>query len=234
MRLLENPIVIEALYLNSNTRMSTVDRLVELAARNGVELSGVATFAAHVEAIKGVLIVDEPTDEPLPEDDDFRAAVALDDDADAVEIDRVDGSEEVNSKHKPLATLIRDMNNAQKVRFTLVGNAAARAILVRDPLKLVALAAIGAPSVSDSEAARIAVSKEVDEGVLKFIGNKREWLSNYELKRNLVFNPKTPQGTSMKFLSHMRLNDLRALARSKNVPIALRTAANNRLKKKSH
>ena len=35
-RLLENPRIIELLYMNKNTRMSTADRIVELAARNGL------------------------------------------------------------------------------------------------------------------------------------------------------------------------------------------------------
>ena len=52
------------------------------------------------------------------------------------------------------------------------------------------------------------------------------------MKRNLVFNAKTPMGISMKFLAHMRANDLRALARSKGIPASLRTAAKQRVDKK--
>ncbi|HJL19258.1 MAG TPA: hypothetical protein RMH99_26575 [Sandaracinaceae bacterium LLY-WYZ-13_1] len=231
-RLLEHPEIIESLYKNKHTRMSTVDRLVELAARNGVELEGVATFQAHVEAIQGQLIPDEPLEEPLPADEAYRDALEADGEEDAVERDKVDGSEEVKETHRPLAQKIGDMSIAQKVRLSLIGNAAARSILVRDPNKMVAMSAISSPAMNDGEAARIAVSKQVSDDILRYIGNRRDWLGNYEVKRNLLFNPKTPMGVSMKFLSHLRTNDLRALARSKSVPAALRTAAKQRMDKK--
>lgn len=231
-RLLQHPTIIEALYKNRSTRMSTVDRLVELAARNGVVLAGVATFEAHVEAIKDQLIVDEPLDEPLPDDLDFQVALELDDDEEPIERDKVEGTEEIKESHKPLMQKIQDMSTGQKIRLTLLGNAAARAILVRDPNKTVSMAAVGSPAMTDAEAARIAQSKQVSDDILRYIGNRRDWLGNYELKRNLMFNPKTPMGIAMKFLSHLRVTDLRALARSKNVGASLRTAANQRVQKK--
>ncbi len=231
-RLLASPEIIEALYKNRNTRMSTADRLVELAARNGVELEGVATFKAHVEAIQGELIIDEPTDEPLPDDLEFAEALEHDDDGEPIETDKVDGTEEVKDSHKPLAQRIAAMSAPQKIRLCLIGNAAARAILVRDSNKMVALSAVSAPAVSEAEAARFAVSKQMSEDILRYIGNRRDWLGNYEVKRNLTFNPKTPTGISLRFLSHLRFNDLRALARSKNVPASLRTAAVQRINQK--
>lgn len=231
-RLLAAPEIIEALYKNRNTRTSTIDRLVELAARNGVELTGVATFQAHVEAIRGELVVDEPTDEPLPDDVDFAHALAEDDDDEPIETDVVDGTEEVKDSHKSLAQKIADMSTPKKVRLCLIGNSAARAILVRDSNKMVAMSAVSSPAMSEAEAARIAVSKQVSEDILRYIGNRRDWLGNYEVKRNLCFNPKTPTGISLRFLSHMRFNDLRALARSKNVPASLRTAATQKIAQK--
>lgn len=231
-RLLEHPEIIESLYKNKNTRMSTVDRLVELAARNDVELKGVHTFQAHVEAIKGELIVDEPLEEPLPTDQMYSEALAADDDEDAIETDKVDGTEEVKESHATLAFQIGQMSVPGKIRMAMLGNAAARALLVRDANKLVSMSAISSPAMKDGEAARIAASKQVAEDILRYIGNRRDWLGNYEVKRNLVFNPKTPMGVSMKFLSHLRYNDLKSLTRSRGVPAALRTAAKQRVNKR--
>jgi len=72
-------------------------------------------------------------------------------------------------------------------------------------------------------------SDDVVKDVLRFIGNRREWLANYEVKRALLFNPKTPIGISMKFLGHMRASDLRSLAQSRNVTANLRQAAQQRI-----
>src|SRR4051812_24724651 len=43
-RLLKHPQIIERLYLNKRTRMSTADRLIDLAVRNGITLNGIAAF----------------------------------------------------------------------------------------------------------------------------------------------------------------------------------------------
>ncbi len=230
-RILACPEIIEALYRNKSTRMSTVDRLVDLAVRNDVKVDGIPTFEAHAQAIAGQLIP-EPTDEPLPGDALFSEALAADDDGEAVLQDQVDGSEEVRDRYKPLAMQLADMNFAEKLRMTQIGNAATRSILVRDANRIVAMAAIASPQMSEPEAVAIANSRQVSEDILRFIGNKREWLGSYDIKRSLLFNPKTPVGISMRFLSHLHLADLRALSRSRGIPAAVKSAALQRVAKK--
>ncbi|MFI5288375.1 MAG: hypothetical protein ACHQ17_01930, partial [Polyangia bacterium] len=50
-RLLRHPSIIAALYLNPKTRMSTAQRALELAVRNGVKVEGIAAFDEAVAAI---------------------------------------------------------------------------------------------------------------------------------------------------------------------------------------
>lgn len=231
-RILAAPQIIEALYKNKHTRMSTIDRLIDLAVRNGVTVDGVPTFEAHAQAIAGQLIP-EPSDEPLPSDAMFNDALAADDGGDAVATtDEEAGTEEVRDKYKPLAFTIAQMNFAEKLRMTLIGNSAARALLVRDSNKIVAMAAVSSPQMTEAEANGIANSRQVSEEVLRFIGNKREWGGNYEIKKSLMFNPKTPLGIAMKYLSHLQLADLRTLAKSRGIPAAIKTAAAQRVAKK--
>jgi len=89
----------------------------------------------------------------------------------------------------------------------------------------VAYAAITSPATTESEVVPIAQSKEVGEEVLRYIGNKREWTKNHEIKHGLVFNPKTPVGISLRFIGHLRDDELRALSRSRNVSQPLKAAA---------
>ena len=124
------------------------------------------------------------------------------------------------------------MDIAGKIRLAVVGDAAARSILVRDPNKQVQFAAISSPSMRESEATAIAHSKEVGEDILRYIGNKREWLRSYEIKRALIFNPKTPVGISLRFVGHLRANDLKLLSKSRGVPNPLKTAARQRMQQK--
>jgi hypothetical protein len=226
-RLIGAPAIIEALYKNRNTRMSTADRLIELAARHDLELPGIPMYEELKRQVLGQLIP-EPSEEPLPADDAFTKALAQDGDQDAVEVDTVEGTEETKEEFVPLQNQIRNMNIGEKIRMALLGNAAARSILVRDPNRVVAMAAISSPTMSENEAKNAAQSREVSEDVLRYIGRKREWLRSYEIKRHLCNNPKTPLALSMTFLAHLRRNDLRALSRSRGIPSPLKQAAKRR------
>jgi len=228
-RLLGAPSIIEALYKNKHTRMSTADRLVELAARHDLEMTGIPMFAELKREVLGQLIP-EPSEEPLPSDDAFADALSRDSEEDAVTRDDLEGTEETKEEFVPLQNQIRDMNTGEKIRMALLGNAAARSILVRDPNRVVAMAAISSPAMSESEAKNAAQSREVAEDVLRYIGRKREWLRSYEIKRHLCNNPKTPLAMSMGFLPHLRRNDLRALSRSRGIPNPLKQAAKRRSK----
>lgn len=223
-RLLRAPTIIEALYKNRNTRMSTADRLIELCARNGVVLHGIPSFEAAVEAVQSQLIP-ERSDEPLPQDLQFQTSLAEDRDENAFEEDKAAGIEEVKQAYKPLSMQIVEMSKSEKLRLALVGNMAARAILVRDHNKQVSMAAIQSPQMTVGEAANMARSKEVGEDVLRYIGNKKEWIKSSEVKHNLCFNSKTPVGISMRFISHLRMEELKALAKNRNVSAQLKSMA---------
>lgn len=230
-RLLQAPGIIEALYKNRHTRMSTADRLIELAARNGLQLTGIPGFEAHVEALQGQLIP-EPSDEPLPQDLAFQQTLAEDRDENAFDEDKIAGSEEVKQRYKPLNMQIADMNKAEKLRLALVGNMAARAILVRDHNKQVSMAAVQSPQMMVGEAAEIAKSKEVSEEILRYIGNKKDWVKSSEVKHNLCFNPKTPVGVSLRFISHLRMEELKNLSKNRNVSAQLKSMAMQWLQRK--
>ncbi|MEM6958889.1 MAG: hypothetical protein AAF411_31445 [Myxococcota bacterium] len=230
-RLLGAPTIVEALYKNRNVRMSTADRLVELCARNGVELTGIPTFKDHAEAVQGQLIP-EPSDEPLPSDIAFAEAAVEHGDEDAVEIDKVDASEEVKEKFKPLSFRVKKMTMPEKLRLAIVGDAAARSLLVRDSNRTVANAVLNSPSITEKEVISFAYSREISADILRQIGNKPKWLRTMEIKRALVFNPKTPVNISMRFLNHLRVQDLKGVSKSRGIPGPIKNAARQRLEKK--
>lgn len=233
-RMLGAPKIIEALYKNRNTRMSTADRLIEFAARNKLELTGIPAFKEHVEALTGQLIP-EPSEEPLPQDAVFAQTLANDESAGEEPVFEEDsaGVEAVKEQFKPLSMQIADMSKAEKIRMAMIGSKAARAILVRDHNKQVSYAAIASPQTTVNEAAEIAKSKEVSQEILRFIGTNKSWLKSGEVKHNLVFNPKCPVGISMRFLSHLRTDELRQLTRSRNVSAQVRSLAMQLVERKS-
>src|SRR5262249_22334298 len=52
-RLLRHPEIIAAMYMNRRARMSTIDRVVELAVRNGVRVPGLAAWDELARALTG-------------------------------------------------------------------------------------------------------------------------------------------------------------------------------------
>jgi hypothetical protein len=70
-RLLAHPAIIEKLYMNKSTRMSTADRILELAVRNKVELNGIPAYKEAAIAI-GQELIAEAAEEPTPDDLLFR------------------------------------------------------------------------------------------------------------------------------------------------------------------
>jgi hypothetical protein len=253
-RLLANPAIIEKLYMNKDCRMSTADRILELAVRNNIEL-GIPAFAQAKQAIQGELIA-EPTEEPSFDDTQFNELsekakeLRLADGEDTHELNPETGQEEVVAKARPLHAIWADMRPAAKIRFLNVATLkeydehgrqvgeerydmkALRMLGVRDANPLVAVSALHAPGISDAEVVRIAGLRNVAEDVLREIANSREWTRHYMVKFNLVANPRTPFGHASKFVLHLRESDIKTLTRSKEVSGAIQTAAKQQLARK--
>jgi hypothetical protein len=236
-RLLKNPRLIELLYLNKRTRMSTADRLVELAVRNGVELHGIAAWKEAAQAIENEMII-ESSGEPTPDDLLFAETQAIAEmvggtaEDEDVCVETPEGEEVVADKIVPLHKRIADMTISQKVRTAMLGNKEARMLLVRDNNKIVAGAAIRSPQMQEADVVMISKNRNISDEVLRIIGTSAEWLKSYQIKLNLVENPKSPPAIAQKLITHLRESDLKALAKSKNISGAVKDAAKRHLERR--
>jgi hypothetical protein len=214
-RLLRAPAIIAALYLNPKTRMSTAQRALELAVRNQVRVEGIPAFD---EAARAIDESGHRTAEELAvEDEAFRAAaeVAVDpaarlsivplDDQEAEherEVEAQTAEEEATGQVAPESAAeveakkqkLTELGITAKIRAATLGNAFARAVLIRDPNRQVSMACIRSPGVSDAEALRYATNRALDEDVIRYIANNRQWVRLYGVKVALVNNPKCPVG----------------------------------------
>jgi hypothetical protein len=233
--LLKFPRVIEALYMNKRVRMSTADRILELAVRNNLNLD-LPAFKEAAQAILNELIA-EPTEEPTYDDVLFRetedlAQAAQLGDGDDTHDRNEEGEEMLRGEFKPLYAQISQMTVTQKIRRAILGTAAERLLLVRDMNRLVASAAASSPMLTENEAARIAANRNVMEDVLRIIAQNRSFTRSYQVKLNLVTNPRTPLSFSARMVPHLRDSDLRSIARSKNVPANIQTLAQQQMLRK--
>ena len=302
-RLMDHPAIIEAIYMNKNSRMSTVDRLVSFAVRNNIQLDGLACFkellaaqqtearaeaAAPAAAPAGAAVDETASDASFMTafviglEMDAKAGGAGVDEGDLMvpgkvggvfgEFDGKGGSgaagffgeyddaggesgkeslfgefdtamedmqrkrelEEQDEEDKlPIEIQLAKMPISHKIRLATIGTAAHRSVLLLDANKVVSMAAIKSPTITDQEVVRCSQSRAVSDEILRYIAANRDWTKNYFVKVNLINNPKTPLPSAMSFLTHLRSNDLKNVSMNKNIPNALRETAKNMLKRKT-
>jgi hypothetical protein len=304
-RLLRHPEIIAAMYMNRRARMSTIDRVVELAVRNNVRVPGVAAWDEVARALTGeggASTADDPlfdavigvrddsvltsgdAEQSPPEEDEpvevkaslrmielhifFRPHAAmvrvplrrtrmvlgsaasadaklgdvppqwlqveLDDTRVTVVLVRTNERHTltlnqavvVDGARVILAPVpFRDLPIRSRIRAAIVGDAFIRGEAIRDPAKLVAMAAIKSPGVTDIEAARYARNQALAEDVVRYIAGNRNWTKLYGVKVSLCQNPKAPLSETTRLLPFLRQKDLTHLGRSKSIPSAVAAQA---------
>ncbi len=222
-RLLRYPEIIAAMYQNKYARMSTVDRVVELAVRHNVRVPGLAAWDEIARAIQA-----HP--DSSPETDALFAAAAAAANAADDKLTKGDANQPLADDADKLPEEAQEipidkLSVPAKMRLCVLGNGFHRAALIRDPLKLVAMAAIKSPAVTEFEAARYAANPNLGEDVIRYIATKREWTKDYGMKYALCKNPKTPVAAAMTMLLHLRERELVNLSKSKGVSQAVVTQA---------
>ena len=119
-----------------------------------------------------------------------------------------------------------------RIALAIRGSKEERSILIRDGTKLVAVAVLDSPKVSDGEVEGFALQKNVLESVLRAIPLKRRFAKNYNITRNLVYNPRTPLDLSLGLMKNLLLHDLKNLSANKEVADTIRKLALRMFKQK--
>jgi hypothetical protein len=119
-----------------------------------------------------------------------------------------------------------------RIQLALKGNKEERSLLIRDGTKVVALAVLEAPKLSDGEVEKFASQKNVLESVLRQIPLKRRFMKNYKVVRNLVSNPRTPLDLGLGLMKHLLSIDLKNISGNKEVSETVRKLAMKMYKQK--
>lgn len=119
-----------------------------------------------------------------------------------------------------------------RIQLALKGNKEERSLLIRDGTKVVALAVLEAPKLSDGEVEKFASQKNVLEAVLRQIPLKRRFMKNYKVVRNLVGNPRTPLDLGLGLMKNLLIADLKNLSGNKEVSETIRKLAMKMYKQK--
>jgi hypothetical protein len=190
-----------------------VDSLTTFLARSDVPI-GVREFFAD----RGVFPAETPAlsgDDPLLDTEQAEVA-ASDEEGD-------------DQSRDSLIQQIAKMGFTERLKAAMKGSREMRAILIRDPNKMIAAAVLSSPKLNDSEIEGFSRMANVSEEVLRVIGSNRAWTKNYNVVVGLAKNPKTPVALSLNLMARLNDRDVSTLASDRNVPEPLRQAARRRV-----
>jgi hypothetical protein len=133
--------------------------------------------------------------------------------------------------HERPSTLqkIANLSVAGRMALAMKGSREERAVLIRDPNKIVGVAVLSSPKINEAEVESICKMGSISEELLRMIGFSRAWTKSYGIVHALVKNPKTPVAMSMNFLSRLNEKDLRMISANRNVPDVLRVTARKKI-----
>ena len=229
LRLLRHDGIIRALAKNPNSVGALIDGVCDFAVRSGMKLDDVPAMQEARVRLFGPQVVAQPPPQEGPTADQILSEFGIE--ADAKEPEGVGPVDE--AKRLSLSKRIMAMNVSERIKLATKGNKEARGILMRDSNKLVSVAVIRSPKITDGEVLLQAQSKICMDDVLRIIYSNREWLRKYSIKLALVKNPKVPQGVSMRLMTTLHEHDVKSLAKDKNVPGSVQMLAKKQLEKKN-
>lgn len=223
LRVLRHGDILRRLVRNPNASKSVIDSVCDFAVRSGLDLPDVPELKEARIRLFGPEAAEQPAERGPTADEILDEFKELGDES---------ASPMEEGKRLTFTQRIMKMSIAEKIKLATLGNKEARGILLRDSNKLVAVAAIRSPRITEGEVMMMAANRAVNDDVLRVIYNNREWTKDYRVKLGLVKNPKTPMALSMRFLATLRETDVKEIARDRNVPSGIMQQAKKMLDKK--
>jgi hypothetical protein len=229
---------------NGETAAEPIDEVVEVAVKKFLEENAVELAAEKdklFQPLEGALEEAGLTSASDAASGDAPKPDALKPDAAKEEAPKAPEAAKPAPAKKPVPGATDRDSALQKIsklgiqgRITLAmrGTKEERAILIRDSTKLVCIAVLDSPKVSDGEVEKFALQKNVLEAVLRGIPMRRKFAKNYVIMRNLVFNPRTPLDLSLSLMKNLLVHDLKNLSGNKEVSETVRKLALRMFKQK--
>jgi hypothetical protein len=246
-RLIESPGVVIALLENPGLTLSQVRRIFDLAeqffrdhpaipvlleSRFGLKLGGAGgTFTSAAPAP-----APPAPEEEAAEADDLLASLGpmepmaegeAEDQAllDDIPMEALAEEAMTAEEFKSLYQRILRMSVPAKLELAMRGNKESRTLLIRDSNKIVQMAVVNSPKISEAEVEAVAKMRNITEDVLRKVARNQEWMKKYPIVKGLATNPKTPIGIAMPLVKRLVDFDLKMLLKDKGVSEVLRREA---------
>ena len=221
-RIIRAPEILDALLENPGLTPDARRRAMETREEFFEKKARIAQIAAEAAAFMEPELLDAPVD---PIADLLARAAETPDDSSAETLVHLQETEKTDDKKRALWAQLQFMTISEKVQLAYRGDRTARMLLVRDRNKLICTAVMRNPRMTEQEAENIASMRNVEDEVLRLLGNRRDWTGKYNIMLTLCRNPKTPVGVVLPFINRLTLRDLKGLKDDKGVQQVVREVA---------
>jgi len=225
LRLLRHEDMIRQLCQNPNATPVLVDSVCELAVRSGVKLEELPAMQAARLRVFGKNSVAPAPSQTASDKADAEPPTMLQLANEFTSITDEKAAPLQEGIRLTLSQKVARMSVAEKIKLAMRGNKEIRTLLLRDTNRLVVIAAVQSPRITEAEILSIAQNRTAPEEVLRIVFQSKEWLKFYPIKLALTKNAKVPPAVSMRLLPALRESDIKALAKDRNVPNAIQTMA---------
>ncbi|MGD0584512.1 MAG: hypothetical protein ABSA86_01875 [Oryzomonas sp.] len=143
------------------------------------------------------------------------------DDSDESDEALSEDSEEFQSKYQ----MAQVMGIGEKIKMAMTGDKEWRSVLIKDANKLVSTSVIKNPRFSEAEVVALLKSGIQNDEIMRLICANKEWVKNYNIRKALVDNNRTPIQKALRYLATLNDKDIAGYAKSKNVSSVVSTQA---------
>jgi hypothetical protein len=215
-KIIERPEIVAALESNPKNLKSNTDKLRHFLRLSGLRVPG----DSQADVVE------------MMEEDEAALEKAFLEGLGGEDSDKMANFGLTEEQRLSLLQYISKLGVGAKVKLGFKGNKEARQILIRDTNKIVALAVLKSPRLTDTEIAFYAGIRSICEDVIRVISGNANWTKSYPVKLALCFHPKTPLQQSMGFIKFLNLRDLGRVAKDKNIPAPVAKASKELLRVK--
>ncbi len=203
------------------------DTIQKLAAELPEEVEDHGSSSMSDEAMAAAMQILTQEEEEEEEEEEVDERLLSPADRRAREAKEKEKEKAKDEKQKPMHALIEEMTVPMKIRTALVGNKAARAILIKDSKLIVAMAVLKSPQVQENEIKSFCKNKALSDRIITAIARNRDWSKSPAIQLLLIKHPKTPAGFTNRWIRTLRVKELKDISRSRDVSGHVQRLAKN-------
>ncbi len=223
-RLIEEPGIIAALRQNPNLSPGNRQRLEEIEHD---------FLGAPPQLIEAPAAAQEAAPEPLLTPEEEAAEAQAESVPSKAEEEYIEQIAEGDPEKLTLYQKISRLTVSGKVKVALLGKREERGLLIRDSNRLVAVAVMCSPKLTETEVEIFSQLRNVPDEVLRLIGTSQIYTKNYRICLNLIKNPKAPTRVTVPLMNRLTTMDLKLLLRERSIPAPIIQQAKRMISKRT-